>query len=1548
MRSDWTVVIKELPMNTSKDMIVAVVSEFGKIKSIKIQLIGIWQKAVLFLIGKNSVYIVKAVEDHEIWALRDQFRALLFTLPVRTTAHNLGTLLKRAGEKTCIINKSLETGNRIRCVVVGFESDNDLESAFHMEPILSGIKLFWARMDLVQYKKYGKFGHSALECDASVVSSSKPSKTFKKVVSDECHLQLAKLYEKKYVPVVSLAGSSDGFHFASGSGSPLSGTSDLNDGFPSVLVGNSSLDAYLAFLEQSLELSMELVSLVSTPSFGHSVVPIVVNVDSDLNMVLNGSMVVPATPSIVSALGFNSSKILTTKMDCLESKLVALEASIGSVLVKLDQLCIGLGGLVWKFAVCNVHDINVPAKQIDVVYWHANSGNMVFFFKSVHVFISGLDKGFFNAGIAIIINNSLACHVSKIKEISGRIISVRLLFKDKLSVTILGLYTGASFETRFGQALEVNSLIAEAVNSSTFVVLGRDFNKNRSGRSATFKFCLGLGLSNLWGVEKTIDFIFVCSVSGFFDTDHSAVLTGFRDCLSAKLLVVANKFFGAETHSNVNAMWAILKRVIVELADKTFSRQWFNEFHCSRNKFSSKFFGLKLLVAKIVKKFVSGDLSEVDCLVKTWSTLDSTKACVFANLIGLDGKSKVVLGHLLLVCKEYRRSKMYESKVAEKASIKLAILKCMKNFCSDKGSMIRSVLDWPSHKVEVKLNVNKIIEDWIRKQVVFLVYAPLNYVQDCAFSNVMGVISSNELLLVVNDLPDGKAAGLSDIPNELWKCGSNRMLGYFLRLLNACLLVSGVPVLVLTNTQPIALIETARKILSKILSDRIFSVYSKFGVLQGDNFSVLKSTSIQSLVFTIGSVENALEKDWELWLVFQNIHKTYDSVGFIRFFGGIHSNRINRVMTDFSLTGRYRVWNGLDQGERIFYDSLLRKVKRHKHLCGYQIDTKFVARTVSNYQTSMQYALNIASKFFAINDISINNKKTSKAHRYLGIFLSTEGLFKSSVIKVHSDVCFFVNVMLRKVIINKQFFYLVVTVLQPIKGFRSKAHLSHDFPVKALHHFLLYGLKSFQQLQLKCKSATVVSFFNALGIFGHLFNHKFLDLQVLDWAPLNPLQFSVKLRVSLINNFLVSVVKIFLDSELSLANNLPSAFYNSGVFLIFFVLKNALYFSSKELLNGLEDFSSLEEFVTVLKFLMNMDSLLTVCTEGGLLLELNVLNSVKFSNIQSSLHKIWSSSFDIYTDSLLRDVETAGVTGGTAAYFFFVNLSVGVKIQGLLFSTLSEFQAVALALKCIPSSCTVVLHLNSQAAIDACVSEMFLAMPDFCSYSGVTGNVVTDAATSHATCSKFSLLIGVCECFLVTEAMAVFDNTHHFIRDAGPDQVVVLSNMVGCVDWSTMAKIWHPDFYMFAGFTSQESSGLHTYLMKAVHQWLPVAVRKRLYNRRYPGMLCLLCSKVELLDHVFTCALNAGIWGEVLTFSQCSLDVGLYSVLYKRFMLRDWCEKAVNIFDEKKEAFCMVVGFVKQLANLVSGLSCCIRSVLSEGMIKILGIIESFAVNFGH
>ncbi|KAG9286870.1 hypothetical protein G9A89_012420 [Geosiphon pyriformis] len=577
VHSDQAVVIKEIPIDTPKKMIIAAVSVFGEIKSIKIQLIGMWQKAVVefaksgqaeqlaskwsFLIGKDSVHVAKAVRDHNIWASRDCFRVLLFTLPVGTTAHDLSNLLDRTSGRTCIINCSLDTGNRVHCAVVGFESENDLNSTFLTKPVFGGVHLSWAKLDLVWCGKCGHLGHLALECDASDMSSSDLLNIFnKRCASGVDCLQLAKLYAKKNVPishsaafgskswiqVVSLASPSGGSPSGSGLGVgfPFHTTSDLGSGPPSFTITDSSLNARLASLEHSLELLADQVSgilrklsfvelVLMVPSSGAPLLvgsmPLAPVLDFD--MALNGKLASsnPHFPSVDMDAGFNSSssKILTTKVDGLESKMSALEASVSSVLARLDLLCSGSG-------------LNNSAKQADVVCWHFDM-----------VFTSGLDSGCLGSGVAIVMNNSLAKHVYKISEVSGWLLSIRLLFKNKLSVSVLGLYAGASSSVRFSQAGDINSLIAKAVNESSFVVLGGDFNEDGTRKSASFKKCSDLGLVNAlsesvltkmptWGnshgVVKTIDYMLISSslinavvdcdmtgVKNFFDTDHKAV-----------------------------------------------------------------------------------------------------------------------------------------------------------------------------------------------------------------------------------------------------------------------------------------------------------------------------------------------------------------------------------------------------------------------------------------------------------------------------------------------------------------------------------------------------------------------------------------------------------------------------------------------------------------------------------------------------------------------------------------------------------------------------------------------------------------------------------------------------------------------------------------------------------------------------------------------------------------------------------------------------------------------------------------------------------------
>ncbi|KAG9291416.1 hypothetical protein G9A89_021834 [Geosiphon pyriformis] len=625
--------------------------------------------------------------------------------------------------------------------------------------------------------------------------------------------------------------------------------------------------------------------------------------------------------------------------------------------------------------------------------------NIIKRFESVRVFTSGLDVGVCKTGVAIVVNDSLARHVFKVEEVKGRVLSIRLLFKNKLSVSVIGLYACASGGDHFAQASVINLSIADTVNKSSFVVLGEDFNENSSVKGASLRKYLGLGLVNVFGghslariptwsnsrgISKVLDYILVSdslisavvdcdvsSVSEFFDMDYLAVsmsigLGGLldaclnsirkhanKDCWKFKiknadkkkwahfkelsecaLLGFLDRFKMAKDNGNLDGMWGVLAEAMTASAKEIFSRHWYSEFDCVKNRLSSKFSRLELLVAKLLKVLRLDDTLGFNCLADTWFKVDSSKASKVLGMIRDSVGSAGLISYLSKVRKQYRKSKYYESEVAKRSAIRDAIDKCMEKFDTDKSRMIWSILEWPFCKVvldylvvgdslilepnKVKLKVNDIMVNWTRKWNALPVlsgpwaqqYVPLAYVNDSAFSLVMCDITMCKMFSVVSNLPDGKVAGLS----ETW--------------------VSMIPKPydwdgVLSNTQSIALIEMARKILLKVFLNKISFACSKFDVLRDNNFSVLKGTSTQSPISAVGSIiEDVLEKGHKLWLVFQNMHKVYNSVGwpyleaslhhikmygkFIKFFGNIHNNHFNRVMTDFGLSDGYKVLDSLD------------------------------------------------------------------------------------------------------------------------------------------------------------------------------------------------------------------------------------------------------------------------------------------------------------------------------------------------------------------------------------------------------------------------------------------------------------------------------------------------------------------------------------------------------------------------------------------------------------------------------------------------------------
>ncbi|KAG9286519.1 hypothetical protein G9A89_014685 [Geosiphon pyriformis] len=719
---------------------------------------------------------------------------------------------------------------------------------------------------------------------------------------------------------------------------------------------------------------------------------------------------------------------------------------------------------------------------------------------------------------------------------------------------------------------------------------------------------------------------------------------------------------------------------------------------------------------------------------------------------------------------------------------------------------------------------------------------------------------------------------------------------------------------ILTNTHSIALIETVHKILSKIFLDRISLACSTYDVLHGNNFSVLRDTITQSSIFVIGSVvKDVLKKNQELCLVLQDIQKTYDSVDwkhlrqnlirikiygrFIRFFGSIHNSRVNRVMTDFGLTNGYHVYNELDQGKvfspllwHIFYDLLLCKIKKQESVCDYRLNSYFVSKSghvesqtgltlflatgafvnntiwVGGSQATTQHILNVASEFFKINDISINNNKTvailincqisdsyltvnnspifvakkGELHYYLGIFLSSNGLSKPSLTKVHSNVWFFVNLVLRKAILDKQFAYLFLA-----------------------------------------------------GVLNTLYTFQF-------------------------------------ESE-----SIPQT-----IFWLF----------------------------------------------------------CEFDVVGVNLLHVNTAHLFVYTDESLSNLGTPDMMAGAALFFENIDLGLSIKISGLVSSMMAKLQAIALALKCIPSSYSVDLFLDNQAVLNACRSKSMLAHLDFrnqywvkhhyiinvicCKnldvnwvkvkdYSGISSNKHTDVFVRAAAFFDWHLPHIINEHFFKAGGTIVFE--------VGSGSQIMVDSLHADIDWSRSSLVWHSDSYLAAGFISAHTTGLWSYFMKMLYYYLPVAVHKQLYNKCYPSVVCLFCGNVKISDHVFSCFFDAVGCAQLIEHHAfllytCTSDVVVSTALCKGFVFNKWYQKSLSVFKDFKIVAQSIVSFVHKFCLAFrddiwlmqaehwaiiekSGLILCndfipvsvsgFLAVLLAGMVRLLGIANVFGISFG-
>ncbi|KAG9286665.1 hypothetical protein G9A89_012215 [Geosiphon pyriformis] len=319
--------------------------------------------------------------------------------------------------------------------------------------------------------------------------------------------------------------------------------------------------------------------------------------------------------------------------------------------------------------------------------------------------------------------------------------------------------------------------------------------------------------------------------------------------------------------------------------------------------------------------------------------------------------------------------------------------------------------------------------------------------------------------------------------------------------------------------------------------------------------------------------------------------------------------------------------------------------------------------------------------------------------------------------------------------------------------------------------------------------------------------------------------------------------------------------------------------------------------------------------------------------------------------------------------------------------------------------CNTVLKVQEekkhQAALDACRSKSLLVYPDFRNHcwikchhivtiicqknldvnwvkvkghSGVSGNERANALAKDPAFSAWHLPHLVSEHFLCAGSTVVFGNSRYFVCDVfqlvhracwevGVGSYVVDDSLRADINWSKSSMVWHPNSHLASSFTNMHMVGCCTYFMKALHHRLPVAVHKRLYDRRYPnvvyavgrvhllGTYALAWEALSGLSCSSSCVLQA--------LASCVSEIGVGVALCKGFVFDKWFHESVLVFKDSKKGTKKIVSFVcehqafmekhdliphdSSTPASVSGLP----MVFLAGVVRLLEVAEAFGVGFG-
>ena len=334
---------------------------------------------------------------------------------------------------------------------------------------------------------------------------------------------------------------------------------------------------------------------------------------------------------------------------------------------------------------------------------------------------------------------------------------------------------------------------------------------------------------------------------------------------------------------------------------------------------------------------------------------------------------------------------------------------------------------------ERKVDLKRMSERWKR------IYRPAEEINTEDYKDLEQEVTLEEWEEALRNTKNKSAPGPTGITYPLLKEAGKEAKELFRTLANKCIILGIMPkkwklgmlypipkredwCYNLNNVRPILLLETFRKTVVRILNTRLSRVLKDKGILKGRNFAGLPGEGTAAPIHLINCLlEDAREQKKEIWLLFQDMKKAFDSVSIKmlelaleriklpqatkNFILQLYYKREMEVITSVGNTEPFVAKDGIDQGEvisplvwRIFYDPLLVAIQEQRkaghrmvvewpkdirsnmiqqeslkiEVIAYADDTTYIASTKEDLEKTIE----IAEEFYKINDIEINPKKS--------------------------------------------------------------------------------------------------------------------------------------------------------------------------------------------------------------------------------------------------------------------------------------------------------------------------------------------------------------------------------------------------------------------------------------------------------------------------------------------------------------------------------------------------------------------------------------------